>query len=121
MKLTNAQMFESVEALSRAQEEKGLLGYAIAVNLRRLSTELTEYNRTRDALLAEHGTEAGGGRYNLTPDAAAAFYEALRPYEGIETDVAVMQVPPDVFYGGGLTSAQMYALGWMAKEVEADG
>lgn len=120
MKLTNAQMFESVDALSRAKEEKGLLGYAIAVNLRRLSTELIEYNRTRDALLAEHGEDAGGGRYSLKAEAAAAFYEALRPYEGIETDVAVMQVPLDVFCGGGLTSGQMYVLGWMVKEVEAD-
>lgn len=121
MKMTNAQMFESAEALSRASEEKGLLGYAIAVNLRRLSTELVEYNRIRDALLAEHGTEAGGGRYNLTPEGVRAFSEALRPYEEVETDVAVMQVPPDVFYGGGLTSGQMFTLAWMTKEVETDG
>ena len=117
MKLTNAQMFDSIKVLYDAKDEKGLLGYAIAVNLRRLSTESLEYSRKRDELLAVYGEDAGGGKFNLKPDAVKAFREALRPYEEIETDVQVMQVEPEVFYSGGLTSAQMYALDWMVKEV----
>lgn len=116
MKMTNAQMFDSIPVLQQAKNETGMLGYAIAVNLRRLSTELVEYSRKRDELLEEYGTDAGGGKFNLTQEGAAAFYKALQPYSEIEADVAVMQVVPEVFYGGSLTSGQMYALSWMVKE-----
>lgn len=118
MILTNEQMHDSIQTLAQARDEKGLLGYALAVNLRKLSTcpELVEFSHKRDELLAQHGTDAGAGKFNLTQEGAAAFYEALRPYSEIEADVAVMQVPPDVFYGGNLTSGQMYALSWMVKE-----
>lgn len=118
MILTNAQMFESIPVLQQASGETGLLGYAVAVNLRKLSTtpELVEYSRKRDELLAAHGTDAGGGKFNLTAEGAAAFYEALEPFGKIEAQVAVLQVPPEVFYGGGLTGGQMYTLAWMAKE-----
>lgn len=116
MILTNAQMFDSVATLSNARDEKGLLGYAIAVNLRKLTAEMREYVAKRDELLAEHGTDIGGNKYNLTHDAAKAFNEALQPYSDLTCDVQVMQVAPEVFYGGGLTSAQMYALSWMVKE-----
>lgn len=116
MLLTNKQMFESVAILAEAKDEKGLLGYAVAVNLRKLTTEVGEYIRKRDELLAEYGKDAGGGKFNFDRATAAAFQEALQPYAEIETDVQVMQVPPEVFYSGGLTSAQMYALSWMVRE-----
>ena len=116
MKMNNAQIFEAVQVLASAEEERGLLGYAIAVNLRRLSAEVREYAAQRDGLLAKYGTDAGDGKYNLTREAAGAFYEELQPFADLETDVQIMQVEPAVFYGGGLTSAQMYALSWMVKE-----
>lgn len=116
MILTNAQIYDSIPVLAQAKDEKGLLGYAVAVNLRRLTAEVVEYSHKRDELLAEYGTDAGGGKYNLTAEGAAAFYEALQPFAQIEADVAVLQVAPEVFYGGNLTSGQMYALSWMAKE-----
>jgi hypothetical protein len=117
MILTNAQMFDSVATLASAKDEKGLLGYAIAINLRRLTNEVREYAAKRDELLAEHGTNAGNNKYNLTHEAAKAFNDALAPYSDLTCDVQVMQVAPEVFYGGELTSAQMYALNWMVKEV----
>lgn len=116
MILTNAQMYESVSTLANAKDEKGLLGYAVAVNLRKLTAEVREYAAKRDELLAEHGTAAGDNKYNFTPAQAAAFNEALAPYSDLTCDVQVMQVEPEIFYGGGLTSAQMYALSWMVKE-----
>ena len=118
MKLTNAQMFDSIPVLMQAKDEKGLLGYAVAVNLRKLSAEVKEYSGKRDQLLAAHGTEAkdSPGRYSLTPAAAAAFEAELKTFAELETDVQVMQVAPEVFYGGNLTSSQMYTLAWMVKE-----
>ena len=118
MTLTNAQIFDSLQALTQAKDEKGLLGYAVAVNLRKLGQlpEYVEFARQRDELLAAHGTPAGDGKYNLTPQAAAAFYKALEPLAAVEAEVNVMQVPLSVFCGGGLTAGQMYDLDWMKKE-----
>lgn len=116
MILTNAKMLDSIPVLVQAKEEKGLLGYAVAVNLRKLTAETEEYAKKRDALLAEYGTDNGGGKYGFTPETAAAFYAALQPYAELTADVPVMQVAPEVLYGGNLTSEQMYALSWMVKE-----
>lgn len=116
MILTNARILESIPVLAQAREEKGMLGYAIMVNHRKLSAEVGEYSKKRDELLAEYGTDAGEGKYKFTPEAAAAFHEALEPYAAMEIEVPVMQVPVEVFYGGGLTAGQMAVLDWMAKE-----
>lgn len=121
MILTNAKMFESIPVLAQAKDETGLLGYAIAVNLRKLSTETVEFAQKRAELLAFYGTDKGAGQYELDKEQQAAFYEALAPFAQIETDVAVLQVSPEVFYGGNLTSGQMYALSWMVKEGEDNG
>jgi hypothetical protein len=116
MILTNAKIFDSVQVLSQAKNETGPLGYAIMVNLRKLSAEVNEYAEKRNELLAKHGTDQGNGKYNFTPEQGAAFAEALRPYAEMEADVAVRQVPEEVFCSGGLTSWQMDVLSWMVKE-----
>lgn len=115
MILNNAQMLESVTVLSQC-EEKGMLGYAIARNRQKLSVEVMDYSRKRDELLREHGTDIGNGQFQLQPENAARFFEALKPYSELTVDVPVMQVDPEVFYGGNLTSSQMFALNWMVKE-----
>lgn len=114
MILNNAQMYESVVVLSQA-EEKGMLGYAIARNRQKLLPEIQEYSKKRDELLHEYGTDIGEGKFQLLPENAAKFYEELRPYSELTADVAVMQVAPEVFYSGNLTSSQMFALGWMVE------
>jgi len=116
MKLTNAKILESIQVLTGAKDEKGLLGYAVAVNLRKLTDEVQEYAKKRDELIKEYGTDVGDGKYDFTAESGAALREAMRPYAEMEIDVAVMQIAPEVFYSGNLTSAQMYALSWMVKE-----
>ena len=117
MKLTNAQMFESLQILSQA-EETGVLGFAIAQNRRKLAEELKEYAAKRDELLRAHGTDQGDGKYTLTPDAVVAFSSELRPFAEMAAEVSVRQVSEEVFCGGKLTSSQMMVLGWMVKEAE---
>ena len=118
MILNNAQMIESLVVLSKA-EEKGMLGYAIAVNRRKLATEAQEYSKKRDELLQEHGTDIGEGKFQLLPENAAKFFEALQPFSELTTDVSIVQVTPDVFCSGNLTSSQMYTLNWMVKDGDA--
>lgn len=115
MILTNAQMYDSLLVLNRA-EERGVLGFAIAQNRRKLAEEVKEYAAKRDELLTEYGTEQEGGRFSFTPEAAAAFSADLRPYAEMTADVAVRQVSEVDFCSGSLTSSQMLALEWMVKE-----
>ena len=117
MILNNAQMFESVTVLSQC-EEKGMLGYAIMRNRQKLAAEVQDYSRKRDELLMEHGTDIGNGQFQLQPENAARFFEALKPYSELTVDVPVMQVAPEVFYSGNLTSSQMFVLDWMVKDGE---
>lgn len=120
MILTNEKMFNSVAVLAQA-EEKGMLGYAIARNRQKLIPEIQEYAKKRDELIAEYGTDLGNGQFQLLPENAAKFYEALRPYSELTVDVPVMQVTPDVFCGGNLTSSQMFTLDWMVKDTTEGG
>lgn len=114
MKMTNEQMFNSLILLSKL-EEKGMLGFAIARNRKKLAEECKEYAEKRDELLKEFGTDIGNGQFQIPPDKASDFLEALEPYSVLEFDVAVMTVSPDVFYSGSLTSSQMFALDWMVE------
>lgn len=114
MKLTNAQMFNALEVMASA-EEKGMLGYAIMRNRKKLTDELREYSAKRDELLAEYGEAEGDGRYNIKGENVAKFYEALRPFDELTVDVPVMQVSAEVFYSGNLTSREMYVLEWMCE------
>lgn len=115
MILNNKQMLESITVLSQC-EEKGMLGYAIARNRQKLAVEVQDYSQKRDELLKEHGEDIGNGQFQLMPENAARFFEALKPYSDLTVDVPVMQVDPEVFYGGNLTSSQMFTLNWMVKE-----
>ena len=115
MKLTNAKMFDSLLVLNQA-EEKGVLGFAIAQNRRKLAEELKEYAAKRDELLKEYGTDEGDGKYRIPVENVQAFSAALRPFAEMTADVAVRQVSEADFCSGNLTSSQMLALDWMVRE-----
>ena len=115
MILSNAQMFDSLLVLNQV-EEKGVLGFAIAQNRRKLAEEVKEYAAKRDELLREYGKDEGDGKFSLTAEAIPAFSAALRPYAEMTADVAVRQVSVEDFCSGTLTSSQMYVLDWMVKE-----
>ena len=115
MILTNEKMFNSMLVLNQL-EEKGVLGFAIAQNRRKLAEELREYTAKRDELLEAHGKSEGDGKYSLDPEAVAAFSSALRPFAEMTADVNVRQVSEADFCSGSLTSSQMLALDWMVKE-----
>lgn len=117
MKLNNAQMFDSLQVLAQT-EEKGVLGFAIARNRRKIADELPEYLAKREELLKEYGVDEGGGKYTLSSEAAQKFSAALRPFAEMTTDVDVQQVSAEDFCSGNLTSSQMYVLDWMVKEGE---
>ena len=114
MKMTNEQMLASLTTLVTL-EEKGMLGFAIARNRKKLTEECKEYAEKRDELLKEFGEDIGNGQYQLAPGKAKDFVEALKPYGELEFDVAVMTVSQDVFCSGDLTTSQMLILDWMVE------
>lgn len=115
MTFTNEQMFNHMVLMS-GLNEKGMLGYAIARNRRKLEAESKEYSEKRDELLKELGTEVENGRFQLVGENLLKFAEALKPYSELTTEVDVMRVSQEVFCSGNLTSSQMYALDWMVED-----
>lgn len=115
MKFTNAQMFDSLVVLNQV-EEKGVLGFAIAQNRRKIADELKEYGLKREELLKKYGTETSPGQYNLDAEAVQKFSAELRPFAEMTAEVAVRQITAEEFCSGELTSSQMYVLDWMVKE-----
>lgn len=116
MKMNNEQMLDSLAVLSKLENEKGMLGYAIARNRKKILMEVQEYSAKRDELLKKHGKDIGNGQFRLDPENAAEYFKDLQPFSELTVDVAVMQVDPEVFFGGNLTSSEMYILCWMVKE-----
>ena len=115
MILNNKQMFDSLMVLAQV-EEKGMLGYAVMRNRQKIADEVQAYSAQRDELLHKYGTDIGKGQYTLTNENATLFYEELKPFSELTVDVPVMRVSPEVFYGGNLTSNQMFILDWMVEE-----
>jgi len=115
MKLKNRDALVSILVLKNTKET-GKLGFAIAKNARKLSEELVEYNNIRDGLLEKYGKDDGYGEFTLTKDNLARLNEELEQYSEIEIDFEPMTVDEETFYGGNLTSDQMYALMWMVKQ-----
>lgn len=115
MKITNAEAWNRLQAL-KSVKETGLLGFAIAKNMRKLADELTEYDAKRNELIQKYGTPIEGNQYQFTSENAKNYYAEMAQYDSIEIEFEPMQVSEEVFCGGTLTSDQMYVLMWMVKE-----
>lgn len=115
MKLTNGEMFASINVLS-GLEEKGRLGYAIAHNRRVVNEALTEYYDVRNRIITSHGTENKDGTYSLSDEQATAAQQELDEFTFIEHEVDIMQVDVDTFCSGSLNSQQMFILNWMVEK-----
>ena len=115
MKMENIEAYKSFIIMQEVTET-GLLGFAIAKNMRKLANELVEYDGKRNELLQKYGTPAEGNRYEFTKENAKRFYDEMAQYDNLEIEFEPMTVFEEVFCGGNLTSDQMYALMWMVKE-----
>ena len=115
MKQKNAEAYDAFSVMQQTKET-GLLGFAIAKNMRKLANELVEYDGKRTELLQKYGTPAEGNQYEFTKENAKLFYGEMAQYDSLEIEIEPMTVPEEVFCGGNLTSDQMYALMWMVKE-----
>lgn len=115
MKIKNADAYNALVVM-QSMKESGILGFAIARNMRKLANELIEYDSKRNELIKKYGTQTEGDRYQFTAEDSKRFYEEMKPFDELEIEFEPMTVTEEVFVGGNLTSNQMYSLMWMVKE-----
>lgn len=89
----------------------GKLGFAVARNIRILSTELTEYHNQRNELIKKYGTEKGdqiiienGSKEH------ADFIKEMKEYEDIELEINLMKVDEETLSNSDLSADIMVIL-----------
>ncbi len=117
--MTNEELSTNVNVLSAAQET-GVLGLALAKNLRKLKTEGKEYLDVKDAAVKKYGeklTLKDGRTFFFIPDDKKEECEAeYADLMDVTCEVDIATVSEDVFCSGNLTSAQMEVLLWMMED-----
>lgn len=83
----------------------GMLGYAVAKNIRLLGQELTEYTKLRNDLIVKYGEKNGDG-YTIAPnsDNFKDFLTEFSQYQTLDIDVDLMRVDSEVLIDSGLTA-----------------
>lgn len=110
MKTNTANMLKNfLESI--ANECTGKLGYAVARNIRLLSTELTEYNDRRNELIRKYGVENDG--VISVENGSEGFYklmEEMKEYEDIEINIELMKVSEDTLSNSNISADKMLVL-----------
>lgn len=117
MKFTNEGMVQAIDILSTLSET-GVLGYAIARNLRKLREEAKDYIAIRSAAVQKYGVQVDDGKaYEIKgSENVKNFREELGDLPNVEVDVDIFQIDVNTFTSGNITSDKMGALFWMVKE-----
>lgn len=115
-----ASMATSVEPFC---DDRGLLGFACARNMRKLFDACLEYIKIRDAALSELGevvTDADDRvvGYRIGPDSEGwgRFRARMEPFDGLECDVEIMTVPAAEVIGK-VSGRESLTIDWMIEEV----
>lgn len=109
MKLSQANQL--TEALSTMLQAKGIVGFKIAYNFRKLNEELIEYNQIKQDLFRKYGEEANGQLViNKMSENYSKFIEDIAPYENEEIEVSLKTVSEEELQQSDLTASQMLVL-----------
>lgn len=123
MKLKNYQMDNMMLALQPLLEQKGMLGYVVSRNYRKLRDAVLEYTIRKQKLIQEYGKSeldedgnpTGGYTIDVTDKAVQDALEELNQYADIEHDVEIMKIPvEDVI--DELTGNDILALEFMLED-----
>ena len=120
MKLKTIQADNLLSAFSMMMKNcKGIVGYALAKNVRLLNTELTEYNNIKQELFRKYGEEDKGQLViKKESDNFQKYLEEIKPYNDIEIEIDFMKVKEKDLIDSGLTGEEMYLLLDYIKEDE---
>ena len=108
------------ESLVPLLQRRDLIGYAAAVNTRRINDATAEYERIRNELIQEHGTPTDNG-YSIVIGSPEheAFERDLAEVANIEQDVDIMLVPRNRACGE-LTGEELLGAWWMFDDTDVE-
>lgn len=116
-----ASMATSVEPFC---DDRGLLGFACARNMRKLADACLEYIKIRDSALKDFGDAVvgDGGRvvgYRIGPDDDGweSFKSRMEPFDSLMCDVEIMTVPASEVIGK-VSGRESLTIDWMIEEVD---
>lgn len=121
MKLSNATMSLYLNSLTTISSKvKGKLAYCVARNIRKLSSELTEFEKIKNEYICEHGTETNDGRFMIetNSDEYKKFLEFIKDFVSIEHDVDIFMISEEEICNSDLTGNEILSLDFMIKDNE---
>lgn len=119
MKLTNQDMDLYVQSLSKISTKvTGKLAYAVAKNIRKLTSELVEYEHSKNANIEKFGEKNEQGNYFIRIDSEGfkKYIEAMEGIQYIECNVDIVKVPAEVVEKSELNAQEMLSIDFMITE-----
>ena len=121
MKLSNGKMSLYLNSLNQISKKvKGKLAYCVARNIRKLSSELTEFEVTKNSYICEHGKCEENGIFSIDSNSEEyeKFLEYIKEFISIEHDVDIFMVSAEEIYNSDLTADEILDLDFMIKDDE---
>jgi hypothetical protein len=119
MNLTNQEMDIYVRALEKISGKvKGKLAYAVARNIRKLSTELVEFQNMSNEAITKFGYPNENGTYTIRIDSDEykKYLAEMQGVQNIENEVDLMKVSQDVLEESDLNAQEMLSIDFMITE-----
>ena len=123
MRYTNLEMEQMLKNLEPILERRDVIGYAAARNSRILSTELTEYHKLRDELVAKYGENDVDEDGNPTGQISLAiespnfkqFADELTRYASISHEPEIFKLKFEEAIGQ-LSGTELLSVEWMFED-----
>jgi len=126
MKLSNIEMENKIQILTKFLPRHDIIGYASARNIRRLKEASVEYNEIRNDLLNKYGTAESDedgkptGRIGLhvTSPEFKLFKRDIEPYAILEHEVTIFKIPYESVCEK-LTGSEILEIDWMLEDSDS--
>lgn len=119
MKLKNSEISNyAVNLQNISTKVKGKLAYIVARNLRKLVTEIQEYEEIKNSLIEKYGSKDENGILSVTigSDEYKEFIKEISEYATIEQDIDLLMISPDDLYETELTAQDILSIDFMIEE-----
>lgn len=123
MKLSNGKMSLYLNSLNKISNKvKGKLAYCVARNMRKLSSELIEFENIKNNYICEHGVQDENGLYSidLKSDEYKNFLEFIKDFIDIEHDIDIFMASNEEIYTSDLTADEILSLDFMISDDRKD-
>ena len=119
MKLKNIEMSNYLIALNNVSEKvTGMLAYAVARNIRKISNEVAEYEQLKNDAIVKYGVlgEDGISRIQIGTEEYEKCMDELSQYSSIEHDVDIFTVNSSALQDSSLNAKDIMSIDFMLEE-----